>query len=744
MPAAPPPNADPVAGLAEAILSNQCVLLGGNELGVSAGLPRWSDFTAGLFDWALRTGHLAKLPRASVTALKSSLAEGQGDLVMDSVVNTLEASGQRAALVQYIRKQFHAQAPAEAHRILSRLGFCAVMSSEWDELLEQAMGVEKVLTFMDEPPPYFHTSEFFGAKLYGDLHRPSTMIFSASQFLDALEERGWQQFLQGLMVNRTMFFVGVSLDGIESSIEAIRYKRGGRQHFALVAVPPGAGASWQVRAEKLSRRFSVSVIGYDNPAHLVEFLRRLEQRVHPVGKAPGSSAAALAPGDEPSRLRRLVVDNVGPFEHAEFDFDPRWNVLLGNNGVGKSSVLRALAVAICGPESAPVADRIIRAGQSAALIRLETDRQTYLTQVNRTPSGCTITQSPVRPLEAEGWLALAFPPLRSASGGASANPSPDGMNRPTAEDLLPLLRGDADPRLEKLKQWIINLDYRIKDQQTQSSPDARFQHLFDEFFRIVGRLTEGVAIEEPAVNPSTRQVTVKTNDGIVPLDYISQGTASLLSWVGVVLQRLYEVFGKLDEPSKRHAIVLIDEIDAHMHPGWQQMLTVRLEEIFPNVQFIATTHSPLIIGGLTGQQVLLFERDPARPTAPIEISKPRLDFRGLRADQILTSVFGLLSSRDARASRLHELKVKSYGGVQLTAEEARELRELETGPSAQNQTVAETPAEKEARERAEAQAKRKMAAVKPQVRKQALNELAAEMRRALKTKKPAQKKARLK
>ena len=348
----------------------------------------------------------------------------------------------------------------------------------------------------------------------------------------------------------------------------------------------------------------------------------------------------------------------------------------------------------------------------------------------------------MRPLEAEGWLALAFPPLRSASGGLNTSSSPDGINRPTAEDLLPLLRGDADPRLDKLKQWIINLDYRIKDQQTQVTPDPRFQNLFDEFFRIVGRLTEGVAIEEPTVNPSTRQVMVKTPDGVVPLDYISQGTASLLSWVGVVLQRLYEVFGKLDEPSKRHAIVLIDEIDAHMHPGWQQMLTVRLEEIFPNVQFIATTHSPLIISGLTGQQVLLFERGAVTATAPIDISKPRLDFRGMRADQILTSVFGLLSSRDARSNRLHELKVKSYGGTELTPDERKELQELEASPAAQNQMVAETPDEMRQRESAEAKAKRKMASIKPQARKQALAELAVEMRRAVK--KPQKKKVRLK
>jgi predicted ATP-binding protein involved in virulence len=53
-------------------------------------------------------------------------------------------------------------------------------------------------------------------------------------------------------------------------------------------------------------------------------------------------------------------------------------------------------------------------------------------------------------------------------------------------------------------------------------------------------------------------------------------------------------------------LVLIDELDAHMHPRWQQVLVSRLKTVFPNIQFIASTHSPLIIGGLDRKEVECF------------------------------------------------------------------------------------------------------------------------------------------
>ena len=74
---------------------------------------------------------------------------------------------------------------------------------------------------------------------------------------------------------------------------------------------------------------------------------------------------------------------------------------------------------------------------------------------------------------------------------------------------------------------------------------------------------------------------------------ISQGTQSVIGWTGVLLDRLHEVYSHEEQPREQSALVLIDEIGAHMHPLWQQTIVPGLKELFPNVQFIATSHSPL-------------------------------------------------------------------------------------------------------------------------------------------------------
>jgi hypothetical protein len=247
--------------------------------------------------------------------------------------------------------------------------------------------------------------------------------------------------------------------------------------------------------------------------------------------------------------------------------------------------------------------------------------------------------------------------------------------------------GEPDPRLDRLKDWVVSLDYRIKDAKTKGEDSGALERLLSEFFGMVGRLTEGVTLEFGEVNPATRQVIVITEDGRVPIEQVSQGMASLISWVGVLLQRLYEVFGGTD-PRRQQALVLMDEIDAHMHPIWQQILLPRLKEMFPNVQFIATTHSPMIIAGLTKQEVLVFRRENKHVT----VTRPDIDFAGWRVDQILTSdAFGLAGARDAATVRKQQRYGELLNSESLTAEQQAELEMLRKDPVIFDRKVQETP-----------------------------------------------------
>jgi predicted ATP-binding protein involved in virulence len=90
-------------------------------------------------------------------------------------------------------------------------------------------------------------------------------------------------------------------------------------------------------------------------------------------------------------------------------------------------------------------------------------------------------------------------------------------------------------------------------------------------------------------------MAIDKNGETLNVAQLSQGEKSLMTLVGDIARRLAMLNPALENPLAGHGIVLIDEVDLHLHPSWQRSLCDRLIETFPNCQFVLTTHSPLVI-----------------------------------------------------------------------------------------------------------------------------------------------------
>ena len=93
----------------------------------------------------------------------------------------------------------------------------------------------------------------------------------------------------------------------------------------------------------------------------------------------------------------------------------------------------------------------------------------------------------------------------------------------------------------------------------------------------------------------TGKVEFKTPYGWVPLRQLGYGYQTLITWVIDLVSRMVERYPDSPDPLAEPAVVLVDEIDLHLHPEWQRKLMGFLTERFPNTQFIATAHSPLVV-----------------------------------------------------------------------------------------------------------------------------------------------------
>lgn len=86
---------------------------------------------------------------------------------------------------------------------------------------------------------------------------------------------------------------------------------------------------------------------------------------------------------------------------------------------------------------------------------------------------------------------------------------------------------------------------------------------------------------------------------------LSDGERNMLALVGDMARRLSVLNPSLTNPNQGRGVVLIDEIDLHLHPRWQREVMTKLEATFPNCQFVITTHSPQIVGELQPESVML-------------------------------------------------------------------------------------------------------------------------------------------
>ncbi len=630
--------------IAECALGDAVVYVG-SGLSTPVGLPTWRPMVERLVDWAVERG---AVDVKSAGTYRTALERGLVDSVADSIANAIGI--QSTVLIDFMRSLYTQPdlACTPVQKILPQIPFAGVLTTNFDTLLEQAYAEERtgfsVYTPHDtEGLLEAHTQRnFYLLKLYGVIERPDTLLFSPASFKDMLADNlPFTLFMDGLLSSRTLLFVGSSLAGIEAYLSGLFYRPpsgSSRLHFALVNT---VGDVEKVQAENLERRYNIRVIPFQTRGDFAEveaFLTTLRDEVRQRDVQPATLAAT------PSTLKSIKLVNIGPFPELELEFDSKVNILLGDNGLGKTTILKAIAVGIVGEDTVPFhAGRLIRANTTRAEISLEASTQrTYDLSLFASDGTTQLRSRSSRPLEGEGWLAVGFPALRLITWQRYGD-TLNVFQRPTATDLTPLISGEPDTRLDRVKQWIIDRESRARENTPQS---VQFRTMLNDLYAIIERLTPGIDVKVERVDLDTKSVMVKIGDTILPLEAISQGTASLIGWICVLLQRMYDTAGGHEKPLERSALLLIDEIDAHMHPAWQKSILGAIRETFPNLQIIATTHSPLVIGGLEPQQVIVLSHAKNGAPGEIQVRKATGDLGVLRTDQILTSpLFGLSGTR---------------------------------------------------------------------------------------------------
>ena len=157
------------------------------------------------------------------------------------------------------------------------------------------------------------------------------------------------------------------------------------------------------------------------------------------------------------------------------------------------------------------------------------------------------------------------------------------------------------------------------------------------------------------------QTSIRHSHDRLPMYALSSGTETTMWWLRFIALNIVHHYGFVDGWENRPAILLIDEIENHLHPTWQRRVIPALLEHFPGLQIFATTHSPFVVAGLKAGQVHLLNRDE---NGVVSATTNTEDIVGWTADEILRAYMGVEDPTDKE-----------------TAEAAADLRRLrDAGP----------------------------------------------------------------
>ncbi len=325
------------------------------------------------------------------------------------------------------------------------------------------------------------------------------------------------------------------------------------------------------------------------------------------------------------KLLKLALKNIGLFSSLEIDLSARIICLLGENGTGKSTILRAILLGLAGIEETSEID--IERKEIQQLLRISGEEEGIplyaikghirLTYEFNDLSVNTINfekrndETDVRVGEiSEGTakathsgnffhhLVLGFPQVQ----GKKKTTNSSLMKKAHIQDILPLLHDEVDSRFEELSEWII----KLHAETANISEEKTEQKIIDFIFEVITDIVED-SIHFHKVNHIDEILWIKLNENnVIPFRLISQGFKNIFAWIGHFIKRLAEANDYNSKFMDAPAILVIDEISTYLHPKWQKNILNVLAHKFPNTQIIVTTHSPLVASYLQERDKALY------------------------------------------------------------------------------------------------------------------------------------------
>ena len=346
------------------------------------------------------------------------------------------------------------------------------------------------------------------------------------------------------------------------------------------------------------------------------------------------------------KIREVTIEGIGGIKSLKLDLNEKMNVLCGPNGIGKTTVLEVISHAFSVGDT-NILKRNVDSENSKILISITDDDDsqkeakiefdTFLPEKQTKISG-GLTNHSSYILSLKTTRIFQYQPLQA-------------VNKDTAKELHTLW-SDARTgvQLGNIKNWFVNR-YLYSAHDTLSEEQLSNFELAKACFSL---LDENFTFSK--VDAASNEIMINTPSGEIYYEYLSSGFKSIIS---IVFGIIKEIEFRFTEPRIKaenfKGVILIDEIELHLHPAWQGKVVDVLKKSFPNAQFITSTHSPHVIQAAQPNEIIAL-KEINNLVVQKNIPENSYGFQGWTIEEVLTDVMGM---RDPRTELFNE-KISAF------------------------------------------------------------------------------------
>lgn len=334
-------------------------------------------------------------------------------------------------------------------------------------------------------------------------------------------------------------------------------------------------------------------------------------------------------------VKSIDIENIAGITKLDLTFNPQMNIICGENGIGKTTIIECVAHTFSASNTNILKRSVLSEyGKFTSLINVDSQDLSKTISINDfIPMSNTHIDGEYR----KSKYLMSLKVTRTFNYMDLQSVSKD-VDKP---EYILYEEAKQGVNINEIKNWFVNRFLYSKHDNSLTNEQLENLELAKSCFKIID---ENFSFNR--VMASDNEIMVNTPNGEIYYEYLSSGFKSIISILfGIIKDIEFRFKTPTIKAKDFDGIILIDELELHLHPIWQAKISNILKKVFPKVQFIVTTHSPHIIQNANPDEIIALKRDENGMVIRKEIPNNEFGFQGWTIEEVLLDIMGMEDTR---------------------------------------------------------------------------------------------------